>query len=193
MSIFQRSPIITGMKERLLSIDENKKKKKKERKIWIDSLDYLSFCIVPVCCKIAKLPDHNGRLLSLAVSTVLFLTIRSVVRSRWIVEGSRSDWPKEVGQDSVRSGSLFWEAGASQPSFFTRSRGWQSTAITLKGRNANIKPLYWIDWLAIGIIVCVARPPWKWPVLYATPRHRLSTAPANRSSGFAWAWHCQMM
>lgn len=82
---------------------------------------------------------------------------------QWFVAGRSSKAPDLIGRRrSVKIRSLrvlFWEAGASQASFFTRSRGWQSTAITLKGRNANIKPLYWIDWLAIGIIVCVVRPP----------------------------------
>lgn len=67
-------------------------------------------------------PNHNGRLLSLAVSVVLFLTIRSVVRSRW----RSSKAPDPIGRrrsvrDSVCSGSLFWEADASQASFFARS------------------------------------------------------------------------
>lgn len=93
------------------------KKKKSES---VDSFDYP--CIVPVCCKIAKFPSHNGRLLSLAVSAVLFLTIRSVVRSRQIVEGSRSDWPKEVGQDSVSSGFLLRSGCQPGELFYTLAR-----------------------------------------------------------------------
>lgn len=92
-------------------------------------------------------PNHNGRLLSLAVSVVLFLTIRSVVRSRW--RSSKAPDPigrrRSVKIRSVRVLSSEKQMPARRAFLHALARGWQSTAITLKGRNANIKPLYWID------------------------------------------------
>lgn len=42
----------------------------------------------------------------------------------------------------------------------------------LKGRNANIKPLYWINSVAIGITVCVFahRVPWQMTAAYTQHR-----------------------
>ena len=129
-------------------------------------------------------------LLSLAGVCRLFLTIRSVVRrnssmplSDWLrrsVEASCSASPKRLP-----AAELFYEQ--------------QRLAIhcnSLKGRNANIKPLYCRCTLQSSITVCVFAHRVPVEMTGYTQRHVTAAFyghTANSSSGFAWAWHCQMM
>lgn len=166
------------MKEVILSIDENKKNW--NRSVGLRPPD----CSVLYTHKIAKFP--NGTMADYydwPVPVVLFLTIRSVVRNS--VGSSKA--PDLIGRTRsvkmIRSPVEMKRVPGEL--FYTLAR----LAIhcnPLKGRNANIKPLYWINSVAIGITVCVFahRVPWQMTAAY-TRHPRLSTPAANRSSGFA--------